>query len=198
VSSASRSSRHLEAHLPKRRHGRAGGCRTSVGLGLALQLCVASLAACGDSQDGWFAASEITRSGFARDGAEVRNMAGRTIQVWGFVDHANLFGDVAAREILAEWWSGESRDAATWSFNLMAYKGDGAGQSFTVHVHSDDERGELLRRIVADARAGRATTAHVSGRLRVFEAPSNLVTRTGLYLEAPGSRSILLNSAAAD
>jgi hypothetical protein len=170
----------------------------SVGRGPVLLLCVASLAACGDSQDGYVAAAEISRHGFAREGAELRSMQGQVIRVQGFVDHANLFGDAAAREILAEWWGGESRDAATWSFNLKANESDDAGQSFTVHVHSDDGRDELLRRIVADARAGRATRVHVTGRLRLFEAPENLVTRTGLYLESQGSNRILLNRPADD
>lgn len=170
----------------------------NVGRVWALLLCVASLAACGDTQDGYVAAAEISRQGFARDGAELRSMQGQMIRVWGFVDQENLFGDASARGILAEWWGGESKDAATWSFKLKANESDEAGQSFTVHVHSDDERDELLRRIVADARAGRATRVHVTGRLHIFEAPSNLVTRTGLYLESQGSSSILLNRPADD
>jgi|APFre7841882724_1041349.scaffolds.fasta_scaffold02334_7 hypothetical protein len=51
----------------------------------------------------------------------------------------------------------------------------------------------LLTRIVADARAGRATKVHVTGTLRTFDAPLNTVTRRGLYLESQGSNEVRLD-----
>lgn len=108
---------------------------------LAWLLCVACLTACVEEPDRYVAAAEITRQGFARDGAALRDLDDRTIRVSGFVDPANLYGDAAARGILAQWWAGEARDAATWSFNLKARESDGPGQSFTVFVRTDDGRG---------------------------------------------------------
>ncbi len=155
-------------------------------------LCVACFTACVEEFDRYVAAAEITHHGFARDGAALRDLDGRTIRVSGFVDPANLYGDAAAREILAGWWAGEARDAATWSFNVKARESDGAGQSFTVFVRTDDGRDALLARIVADARAGRTTKVLVTGTLRTFDAPLNAVTRTGLYLESQGSHDVRL------
>ncbi len=159
-------------------------------------LSVACLTACVEESDRYVAAAEIARDGFARDGAALRDRDGRTIRVWGFVDPANLYGDAAARGILAEWWAGEARDAATWSFNVKARESDGPGQSFTVFVRTDDGRDVLLARIVADARTGRTTKVFVTGTLRTFEAPLNAVTRTGLYLESQGSNQVRLGQPA--
>lgn len=163
---------------------------------LTCLLCVAFLTACVEESDRYVAAAEITHHGFAGDGAALHDLDGRTIRVSGFVDPANLYGDAAARAVLAEWWAGEARDAATWSFNVKARESDGPGQSFTVFVRTDDGWDVLLTRIVADARAGRTTEVFVTGTLRTFEAPLNAVTRTGLYLESPGSNEVRLDQPA--
>ncbi len=96
----------------------------------------------------------MTSNGFARNGDELRAMQGQTIRVWGFVDHANLYGDEAARQILREWWSGEGPDAATWRFNLQASERTDSGHSIPVLVHGDRGRDALLEAFVEGARAG--------------------------------------------
>jgi hypothetical protein len=59
-------------------------------------------------------------------------------------------------------------------------------------VRNDADRHRLLSAIVADARAGRATKVHVTGTLRTFDAPTNVVKQTGIYLEVNGSSGVLL------
>jgi len=135
----------------------------------------------------------MTSSGFARNGDELRAMQGRTIRVWGFVDHANLYGDGTAREILREWWSGKGPDAATWRFNLKASERAASGHSIPVFVRSDRGRDALLKAIGRDARAGASTRVYVTGTLRTFDAPTNASALTGIYLEIRGSSGVLLS-----
>jgi hypothetical protein len=97
-----------------------------VGKAFGFLVCLASLTACEVPSDPYIAAAEMTRHGFARDEAAARRITGQTIRIWGFVDHANLYGDRGAREILGEWWSGEASDPATWRFNLKAHPDDKA------------------------------------------------------------------------
>jgi hypothetical protein len=163
-----------------------------VGTAFGFLVCLASLTACEVPSDAYIAAADMTRQGFARNEAAARRITGQTIRIWGFVDHANLYGDRGAREILGEWWSGEASDAATWRFNLKAHPDDKAGHSFAVHVRNDADSQRLLREIVADARAGRATRAYVTGTLRTFDAPTNTVMQTGIYLEVNASSGVRL------
>ena len=127
-----------------------------------------------------------------RDEALARRLDGHTIRVSGFVDHANLYGDRGAREILGDWWSGEDSNPATWRFNLKAHPNEKAGHSFAVHVRNDPGRRSLLSAIVEDARAGRATRVYVTGTLNTFDAPTNTVAKTGLYLEVGASSGVVL------
>ena len=59
-----------------------------------------------------------------------------------------------------------------------------------MHVPNDAGREDLLRRFVADARAGRPTKVFVQGKLLTFEAPTQVSNLTGLYLELGASRDI--------
>jgi hypothetical protein len=154
--------------------------------------CLAGFTACEDTPKADFAAADLTRQGFMRDEALARRLDGHTIRVSGFVDHANLYGDRGTREIPGDWWSGEDSNPATWRFNLKAHPNEKAGYSFAVHVRNDADRDELLSAIVADARAGRATEAYVTGTLRTFDAPTNVVKKTGIYLEVNGSSGVRL------
>jgi hypothetical protein len=61
-----------------------------------------------------------------------------------------------------------------------------------VHVPDDAGRVDLLRRFVADARAGRATKVFVTGTLLTFEAPTQVRDLIGLYLVLGSSRDIRL------
>ncbi len=117
-------------------------------------------------------ASAISQNGFAKDAAAQHTADGKEIKLWGFVDHANLYGDADTQEILGEWWSGDGPSATSWRFNLMAHADDQAGQSFAVHVPNDEGRDELLRNFLADAKAQRPTKVFVTGRLFTFDAPS--------------------------
>jgi hypothetical protein len=75
---------------------------------------------------------------------------------------------------------------------LKAHPDDEAGHSFAVHVRNDADSHRLLREIVADARAGRATKAYVTGTLRTFDAPTNTVMQTAIYLEVNASSGVRL------
>jgi hypothetical protein len=150
------------------------------------------LTACGDSANEYVAAATITRDGFAREGAELGAMQGEDIRVWGYVDEGNVYSDSGGRGILGDLWSGEPRDPSTWRFGLKAHREDDAGHSFAVIVRSDKGRDALLRTIVANARAGRPTRAYVTGTVHTFAAPTNAITRTGLYVVAAGSLAISL------
>jgi hypothetical protein len=144
--------------------------------------------------DGYVAVSSISRNGFARNDAELQNLQGQDVRLWGFVDPSNLYGDDSAKQILPEWWSGEGPTATTWSFNLKGHPDDAAGQSFSVQVPNDAGRDQLLRAFVADARAQRPTRVFVTGRLFTFDAPTNVTTRQGLYMEVQSSQDVRLEA----
>ncbi len=149
-----------------------------------------ALAGCGERVGEYLPVSAIARGGFVGDDRTVAEVHGRDVRLWGFVDHGNLYGDVGVKRILGEWWSGEGPDADTWRFNLKAAADDAVGHSFPVHVPNDAGREDLLRRFVADARAGRPTKVFVQGKLLTFEAPTQVSNLTGLYLELGASRDI--------
>jgi hypothetical protein len=163
---------------------------------LGLFLCLAGLAGCQESSNAHEPVADLVRNGFVRDEAAARRLDTTTISISGFVDHHNLYGDATAREILGEWWSGDTAEPATWRFNLKAHENDAPGHSFAVHVRNDQDRDKLLEAIVADARAGRPTRVRVTGTARMFRAPTNAATLTGLYLEVPASSGIVLVSPA--
>jgi hypothetical protein len=161
---------------------------------LILAFCVGLLAGCSQAVGGYVAASTISQGGFARNPAAVAALAGQDVQVWGYVDQGNLYGDAAARAILGDWWSGPGPDDATWRFNLKANADDAVGQSFAVYVPNDEGRDELLERFVADARAQTPTRVFVTGRLFTFDAPMNVTARTGLSLTLASSLDIVLEA----
>ncbi len=139
------------------------------------------------------AAATIARDGFARNPEAIRAVVGQTIEVRGFVDHGNLYGDAGAKEILGDFWSGEGPDPATWRFDLKSGADDPVGHSFQVQVPNGPGRDALLRRLVADARAGRPTPVRVRGQARTFAAPTNVKRLTGLYMELQSPQDILLH-----
>jgi hypothetical protein len=159
---------------------------------LGVLVCLAGLTACEQPSQAYIAAADLTRHGFVRERAVAHSLNGRMVRVWGFVDHANLYGDPGTREILGEWWGGEPSDPATWRFNMKAHPDDKAGHSFAVHVRSDPGRHRLLSAIVADARAGRATRVYVTGTLRTFDAPTNAAMKQGIYLTVDASSGVVL------
>ena len=144
--------------------------------------------------DDYRAASSISKSGFAINDDEMRQLDGQEVMLWGYVDHGNLYGDEGARAILGDWWSGDGPDASTWRFNLKAQAGDAVGDSFAVTVPNDEGRDALLQQFAADAQEGRPTRVFVTGRLATFDAPSSDRVRTGLTLDAQSSSDVLLQS----
>lgn len=166
--------------------------RSVAGMALGLLVCLAGCTAGEDPLESDFTAADLTQRGFVRDEALARRLDGQTIRVRGFVDHANLYGDHAAREILGDWWSGEVSDPATWRFNLKAHPDDVAGHSFAVYVRNDPDRHGLMSAIAEDARVGRATEVHVTGTLHTFDAPTNAVKKTGISMEVNGSSGVRL------
>lgn len=164
-----------------------------------LLILVTFMAACDHSTDSYradnyVAVSSFSRNGFARNNAELSDLQGQEIKLWGFVDPSNLYGDDSARQILQEWWSGEGPTADTWSFNLKGHPDDAAGQSFSVQVPNDAGRDQLLRAFVADAKAQRPTQVFVTGQLFTFDAPTNATTRQGLYMEVQSSQAVVLET----
>ena len=161
---------------------------------LAMLAVSLPLAGCQQQVGDYVAASSISRNGFARDGEQMRSLDGQVVKLWGFVDHANLYGDEGAKAILGDWWGGDGPDASTWRFNLKAQADDAAGSSFAVTVPNDAGRDALLRRFVADAQAQQPTKVFVAGRLSTFDAPSSDRVRTGWTMEVQSSDDILLES----
>jgi membrane-associated protease RseP (regulator of RpoE activity) len=152
------------------------------------------LVGCSAPVAGHTAVAAISKDGFARDPDAVRQLAGQEVALWGYVDHGNLYGDEGARQILGEWWSGEGPDVETWRFNLKARADDDVGHSFPVRVPDDAGRDDLLRILVADARAQTPTKVFVRGRLFTFDAPTNVTARTGLSMALATSRDIVLEA----
>lgn len=152
-----------------------------------------ALAGCGGPIGEYLPVSAIARGGFVSDERTVAEMRGREVRLWGFVDQGNLYGDAEAKRALGEWWSGEGPDPDHWRFDLKARADDPVGHSLAVLVPNDAERGDILERLVADARAGRATRIFVAGRLSSFAAPTQIVDLTGLYLQLRSSRDIRLD-----
>lgn len=165
----------------------------------SLMLAVGSgLSGC-DGQIGEYApVSAIARGGFVTDSAAFAEARGVEVRLWGYVDHGNLYGDAGANRILVEWWSGEGPDPYHWRFDLKARPDDPVGHSFAVLVPNDAWREALLERLVADARAHRATKVFVTGRLFRFHAPMQVLGRTGLWLELGSSQDIRLDRPDAD
>ena len=162
-------------------------------LGLVLILVVTTLlAGCNQQIGDYIAASSISKNGFARDTGDMSEVEGDEIKIWGFVDHANIYGDEGAKEILEEWWSGDGPSPTTWRFNLKAREDDEAGQSFAVYVPNDEGRDDLLKAFAADARAQDPTKVFVKGKIFTFDAPTNGMLLTGLYLELQSSQDVLL------
>ncbi len=150
------------------------------------------LAGCNEQMGDYVAASSVSTDGFAKQTAQI--VDGQVVNLWGFVDHSNLYGNAGAQEILADWWSGPGRDDDTWRFNLKAEADDEAGHSFPVHVPNDAGRDDLLRAFLADARTQQPTRVLVTGRLYTFDAPTSATTLTGLRLELESSQDIVLES----
>ena len=148
---------------------------------------------CDDHVDGYIPVKEIARNGFLIDQQATGLLPGKEVRLWGYVDHGNLYGDSDVREILEEWWAGEGPDAVTWRFNLKADADDAVGHSFPVRIHDNDtRRDKLLRKFVADARGQKPTKVFLKGTLQSYEAPTQVSTLTGLYLEVSSSQDIQL------
>lgn len=138
-------------------------------------------------------ASAIARGGFVTDPKALDEPRGVEVRLWGYVDQGNLYGDADAKRILGNWWSGEGPDPYHWRFDLKAQADDPPGHSFAVLVPNDAGREDLLERLVADARAQRATKVFVTGRLFTFHAPMQILDRTGLWLQLRSSQDIRLD-----
>jgi hypothetical protein len=163
-------------------------------LRVAMLACGFVVAGCGAPSNRYIPAAAISEHGFARNADDVRRLQGRDIQVWGFVDHGNLYGDADAHRILGDSWSGEGPNPDMWRFGLKALEDDPVGQSFPVHVRNDAGRDALLAAFRADAASGRPTRVFLQGWLRTYAAPTNYLSLTGIVLEVPSSSAIRLNA----
>ena len=152
------------------------------------------LAGCSTQIGDYTAASSISKNGFAKEEQQIRSLEGQEIKLWGFVDYSNLYGDEGAKTILEDWWSGEGPDTSTWQFNMKARENDEAGHSFPVYVPNDDGRDSILRSFLENARAQKPIKVFVTGRIYTTEAPTNLASLTGLYMELQSSDDILIES----
>jgi hypothetical protein len=161
-------------------------------LSLMLLAVAIVLAGCGKQTGDYIAASSISRNGFAKDAEAMRKLDSQEIMVWGFVDSSNIYGDAGAKAILGDWWSGDGPNATTWRFNLKAEAGDKAGNSFAVLAPNGPGRDELLKAFAAGATAQRPTRVFVTGKAHTFDAPTNGVQLTGLWVAARSSNDIRL------
>jgi hypothetical protein len=152
-----------------------------------------ALAGCGERVGEYLPVSAIARGGFVSDERRVAEMHGRKVWLWGFVDQGNLYGDAEVKRVLGEWWSGQGADPDHWRFDLKSRADHPVGRSFAVFVPNDPGRKDLLERFVADARARRVTKVFVTGRLFTFRAPTQILDRTGLYLQLRSSQDIRLD-----
>jgi hypothetical protein len=159
---------------------------------LALAVGLA-LAGCADQVGEYLPVSAIAQGRFVADQAALAEWRGEEVRLWGFVDQGNLYGDADAKRVLGEWWSGDGPDPDHWRFDLKAQADDPVGRSLPVLVPNDAGREDLLERFVADARARRATKIFVTGRLFTYLAPTQILDRTGLYLELRASDDIRLD-----
>jgi hypothetical protein len=161
-------------------------------LTLVMLVAAALSPGCAERVGGYLPISSLAKDGFARNGESVRQLNGRTVRVWGFVDDRNLYADSSAKPILGDWWSGEGPDTATWRLDLMARADDQAGHGLQVQVANDAGRDDLLLAFVGNAREGKPTQVFVEGRLFTFDAPTNAITLTGLYLKVGASQGVRL------
>jgi hypothetical protein len=151
------------------------------------------LAGCNEQIGEYVPVSAIARGGFVTDQRALGEARGGEVRLWGYVDQGNLYGDADAKRTLGQWWSGEGPDPDHWRFDLKAHADDPLGHSFVVLVPNDAGRDDLLERLAADARAQRATKVFVTGRLFTFDAPMQILGRTGLWLQLRSSQDIRLD-----
>lgn len=161
-------------------------------LGLVLLMSTMSLVGCDEQMGDYLSATSFSKNGFARSEARAGNAHGQLIKIWGFVDHGNLYGDDAARAILGEWWSGYGPSDTIWRFDLKANEDDETGHSMSVWVPNDPGRDAILAQFVSDARSRRQTKVFLSARVFAFDAPTNILTFSSLYMELESSADILL------
>lgn len=148
---------------------------------------------CHQRMGGYTAVSSISKKGFARNREQLLSMDGQQVNVWGYVDHSNMYGDQKTRALLGEWWGGDGPTPNTWRFDLKGEAGDRAGHSIQVIAPNDGGRDALLRAFSADARAEKPTRVFLTGKLRVFDAPTNFRLSTGFFIEVGSTDAIRLD-----
>ena len=160
---------------------------------IPLLLLAALLPCCDKEIDGYMAASTISDKGFLKSNAKPIS-SGQPVRLWGFVDYGNLYGNPGARKVLGDLWGGDGPTSTSWRFNLKAAESDATGESFAVHVPDDAGRDAVLSVFVKNAKTNKPTRVFLKGRFFSFNAPSNLVRHTGLYLELDSSGDISFTS----
>jgi len=160
---------------------------------LAALVAMTPLWGCGDARRECVAASSISRNGFAIDPDAVRRLEGQTVRLCGFVDHGNVGVESGAGGSGEHSAGAGVPHAEVWVFHLKAGPGDAVGQSFAVRVPADGRAAELEAAFREDARRGRATAVHVSGRIETFDAPTNVRHLVGLRLQVRSSADVRLD-----
>jgi hypothetical protein len=155
-------------------------------------LALTALIGCNGAIGDYRPASTVSKDGFARNPEALAKLLGREVKIWGYVDQANIYGDASSKAILGDAWSGDASSPDAWRFGLMGGADDPAGKSFSVLIPNDSGRDALLRAFAADASAGRPTRVFVTGRLKTFDAPTNVTRLTGLYMRVRSSQDITL------
>jgi len=161
-------------------------------IGFFLLLVVILVVGCTNQIGGYEAAYSISKKGFTKNLDSFGEMEGQVVQLWGYVDQGNIYGDEETKMILGDWWSGYGPSSTKWQFNLKARSNDKTGESFAVIVQNDEGRDDLLRAFLADANAQKATKVFLRGRISTFDASSNLQKLQGIILEVQSSNDILL------
>lgn len=159
-----------------------------------LLLLAAALPGCSQRIGDYTSVAAFSRNGFVRNTGQAKELVGKVVKAWGYVDYGNLTGDSEAKAVLGEWWGGEGPNASTWGFNMKAGPEVSTGRSFQVRVRNDDGRDDLLKEFARNAGANRPTLVFVKGRIHTFDAPLNITARTGLYLDVAFSSDITLRA----
>ena len=70
-------------------------------LGLVVLVVTVFLVGCSTQKGGYIAASSLSKHGFSRNAARRCELHGQEVELWGFVDHGNLYGDEGAKQIFS-------------------------------------------------------------------------------------------------
>ncbi|MEX1315898.1 MAG: hypothetical protein AB1Z22_02080 [Synechococcaceae cyanobacterium] len=150
---------------------------------------------CDEQIGGYLPASSIsTRTGFARNRKQALKMSGKEIKLWGYVDYSNVYADGAGDAVPTDWDQVHSHNLTPdmWRFDLMIRPDGEAGCGFAVYLRKHEDGKKLFAGFSTNERAGKPSRVYVKGKVFTFDAPTNLMGLTGLYMESELPNGVLL------